>query len=59
MARGDPQINLRLPPDLKEWLEERAERNVRSLTGEIAFMLRKERDRESKTAGDASQISPS
>lgn len=39
MAREDPQINIRLPANLKERLEERAERNNRSTTAEIVARL--------------------
>lgn len=39
MARTDPQLNLRLPADLKEMLEEAATKNNRSLTSETVDRL--------------------
>lgn len=35
MARNDPQINIRMPQELKEKLEEAANKNNRSVTAEI------------------------
>jgi hypothetical protein len=40
MARNEPQMNLRLPADLKEQIEEAAEQNNRSLTSEVVARLR-------------------
>lgn len=40
MARNDPQMNLRLPVDLKEMIEDAAEKNNRSLTAEVVSRLR-------------------
>lgn len=39
MARNDPQLNLRLPADLKEKLEKLAKSNMRSLTAEVVARL--------------------
>ncbi|WP_456282740.1 Arc family DNA-binding protein [Cupriavidus sp. JZ107] len=39
MARTDPQVNLRMPADLKERLEVTARENNRSLTAEIVARL--------------------
>lgn len=39
MARDDPMMRFRAPPDLKAWLEESAARNQRSLNAEIVFLL--------------------
>lgn len=58
MARSDPQINVRLPVDLKDWLEERAKRNVRSLNGEMAFILMEKRAAEAETAGEPVKTTP-
>lgn len=40
MARNEPQVNLRMPADLKEELEKAALDNGRSLTAEIVLRLR-------------------
>lgn len=39
MARNDPQVNFRLPLDLKEKLEQAAKINGRSLTSELTTRL--------------------
>lgn len=39
MARNDPQINVRLPSDLKAQLEETARKNGRSVTAEIISLV--------------------
>lgn len=38
-------VSLRIPPDLKKWLDQRAEDNGRSLNGEIVQIIRAERSR--------------
>lgn len=40
MAKDDPQMKIRLPADVKEWLAEAARRNLRSQTAEIVLALR-------------------
>lgn len=39
MARTDPQLNFRIPADLKARLETAAEKNQRTLTGELVARL--------------------
>jgi hypothetical protein len=39
MGRKDPQFNLRLPEEVKEWVEQNAKENCRSQTAEIVFWL--------------------
>ena len=39
MARNDPQVNLRMPADLKDRLDAAAEENKRSLTAEVVARL--------------------
>ncbi|PJI52592.1 hypothetical protein CTI14_39835, partial [Methylobacterium radiotolerans] len=39
MARTDPQVNFRMPADLKEQLEEAAKKHGRSVTQEIIQRL--------------------
>ncbi len=34
-----PQTNIRMPPDLKDFLKQEAEKNQRSLGAEIVFRL--------------------
>ncbi|WP_459716068.1 Arc family DNA-binding protein [Paraburkholderia sp. 2C] len=34
------KLNLRLPADLKNWLEHESKKNMRSLNSEIVFRLR-------------------
>lgn len=43
MKRTDPQFKLRLDADLKKWLEEQAQRNLRSVTNEIVYRLQRSR----------------
>lgn len=39
MARTDPQMNLRLPVELKEQIEDAAAKNMRTLTAEVVARL--------------------
>ncbi|UXS08205.1 Arc family DNA-binding protein [Agrobacterium tumefaciens] len=41
MARNDPTLMIRLPNDLKERIRVSAEKNRRTLTGEVTFQLEK------------------
>lgn len=41
MARGDAEMRIRVPHDLKSWLEEEAKENVRSQTAQIVHLLRR------------------
>lgn len=52
MTRKDPQLNLRLPADLKEMLETAATANNRSLTAETVERLRSSFSSE-KSSGEA------
>ncbi|WP_080354729.1 Arc family DNA-binding protein [Stenotrophomonas maltophilia] len=45
MARNDPQIALRLPADLKEWVSAEAQRNASSQNSEIIRALRERQER--------------
>ncbi|MFJ3114944.1 Arc family DNA-binding protein [Pseudomonas protegens] len=45
MARKDPQFNLRLPEELKQWVEHEAQKNCRSKTAEVVFALLEEKKR--------------
>lgn len=50
MSRKDPQFNLRLPEDVKEWVEQNAKENCRSQTAEIVFWLTAAKKRQEQTA---------
>lgn len=39
MARDDPMVRVRLSQDLKEFVQESARQNHRSMNGEIVFAL--------------------
>lgn len=47
-----PQIGLRLPPDLRKWLDKKAAENHRSLNGEVVVAVeqyRKQQEAHAKT----------
>lgn len=46
----EAQFKLRLPTDLKVWLEEKAIGNQRSLSGEIKYRLEQGRQEEQREA---------
>lgn len=46
MARTDPQMVIRLPAELKEWLSSQAAQNHRSQNGEIVNRLEESRQKE-------------
>lgn len=50
MARSDPQMIIRLPADLKDWLSAKAAQNHRSQNGEIVNRLEESRQREVECA---------
>lgn len=39
MRKDDPQVNLRIPPDLKELIQQEAKKNRRTQTAEIIARL--------------------
>lgn len=39
VKRSDPQMKIRLPKPLKDWIEEKAAENVRSQNAEIVYRL--------------------
>jgi len=45
---GEVGYALRIPPELKAWLEERAKANRRSLNSEIVFRLQQSRQAEER-----------
>lgn len=50
MSRKDPQFNLRLPEEVKEWVEQSAKENCRSQTAEIVFWLTAAKKRQEQAA---------
>lgn len=46
MAHSEVQTNLRLPMELKTWLQEQAEAARRSLTAEVVLRLEESRNRQ-------------
>ena len=51
MARGDPQINVRVPSDVSEFLAEQVRRFGSSLSSEVTRVVREKMDREAASAG--------
>ena len=61
MARGDPQILLRLPCDLKDKLTDLADKNKRSVNAEVIAAIEQvlsstPSSRDNKTAEEVSEI---
>ncbi len=49
-ARAINPYGLRLPPELKQWVENRAKQNNRSINAEIVTIFQELRAREEQTA---------
>lgn len=45
MVIQQSQMRIRLPPDVRGWVEESAERNYRSINAEIVFWLNEARNK--------------
>lgn len=43
--RDDPQVKVRIPRDLKQWIDEQAEANRSTLNSEVVRALRERRER--------------
>ncbi len=43
--KNDPQVKLRLPPDLKDWIDQQAEANRSSKGSEIVRAVRERKER--------------
>lgn len=52
MTRTDPQLGIRLPGELKDRIRKSAERNRRSMNGEIVFLLEQALPGETNTAAE-------
>jgi len=48
MARGDPQINVRLPRDVKKFIEKEARINASSQSSEVVRSIRERMQRKEK-----------
>lgn len=46
MKRTDPQMRIRLPEDVKDWIEAQAEVNLRTQNAEIVMAIREQMKRE-------------
>lgn len=55
MSRAIAPFGLRIPPDLKQWLEERAKTNGRSMNAEIVARLQESCEREQKREIDITE----
>lgn len=42
--------SIRIPSELKEWIENRAERNTRSISGELVELMKKAKQEEEKNS---------
>ena len=40
MARGDAEMRIRVPDDVKEWLANQAKQNLRTQAAQVVFALR-------------------
>ncbi len=47
-ARNMPQVNLRIPESLKNWLKVKAEANRRSVNSEAVFIIERYKQEEEK-----------
>ena len=45
VSRMDPQLKVRLPIDLRDWLKRQAAENGRTMNAEIVFALRERQQR--------------
>lgn len=55
MAKQKPPFPLRMPDEIREWLEDAAEKNDRSLNSEILHRLKANR-REEEERGDIREL---
>jgi CTP:molybdopterin cytidylyltransferase MocA len=54
MLKDKVQFKLLIPADVKTWLEQRAEQNLRSQSSELISVLRDQMEFEKETAAEAS-----
>lgn len=48
MTRNIKPLGVRLPEELKQWLKDQAEKNMRSLNSELVMRLQASRDNQEK-----------
>lgn len=58
MKQNDPQMRIRLPVDVKRWLELEAERNLRTQNSEIVRFIRDRMERVATTGSKFGDQSP-
>ncbi|MCA1971318.1 MAG: hypothetical protein LDL44_00625 [Caenispirillum sp.] len=51
MAREDAQLRIRVPEDVKEWLEQQAAKNLRTQSAEIVLAIRARMEEHRATSG--------
>jgi hypothetical protein len=51
--RNWPKLWIRIPPDLKRWLEEESDRNFGSQNSEVVRALRERMERQTKAAPES------
>lgn len=49
MTRDIKPLGVRMPEELKQWLKDQAEKNMRSLNSELVMRLQESRDNQEKT----------
>jgi len=49
MTRDIKPLGIRMPEELKQWLKDQAEKNMRSLNSELVIRLQASRDNQEKT----------
>lgn len=49
MTRDIKPLGVRMPEELKQWLKDQAEKNMRSLNSELVVRLQTSRDNQEKT----------
>lgn len=50
-TQSKPQIKVRLPADVKAWIEQQAEKNASSQNSEIVRCIRQRMERDSQSQG--------
>lgn len=48
MSRRNPQIHIRIPEEVKAWLDKSARENERTMNSEVVFQLKKVMEKESE-----------
>lgn len=56
MASGDPKMMLRIPAEMKGWVEDQAKRNGASLNSEVLRCIRERMDRMVGPSGAESRV---